>query len=99
MGFHPKDGFALDEMAQFVPLLVWRSLGLQALFRRERSSSLILLMAEMEADKIPLFLSFQSVEESFPTVYLLQRPIAWAFICMRKLRNRLKSSWRNDTGN
>lgn len=56
MGLHPNEGFALDEMAQFVPLLVWRSLGLQTLLRKERSSSLFLLMAEMEADKIPLFL-------------------------------------------
>lgn len=57
-------------------------------------------MAEMEADKIPVFLSFENVEEPFLTVYLLQRPIAWdtGFICMRKLRNRVKLSWRDDTG-
>lgn len=99
MELHPNDGFALDEMAQFMPLLVWRSLSLQTLLTRERSSSLFLLMVEMEADKIPLFLSFQNVEEPFPTVYLLQSPIAWAFTCMWKLRKRLKSSWRNETGN
>lgn len=81
--FNPSGVFGIDETSQFYATSYLDNsefADTAQLLRTasgERSSSLFLLMAEMEAYKIPLFLSIQNVEEPFPHfVYLLRRSTA-----------------------